>query len=32
MEKGTIGLEVAHAVALSEPAGTGLAFSGAGRP
>ena len=32
MEKGTTGLEVARAAALSELAGTGLAFSGAGRP
>lgn len=32
MEKGTIGLEVARATALSELAGAGLAFSGAGRP
>lgn len=32
MEKGTTGLEVASSAALSELAGTGLAFSGAGRP
>lgn len=32
MEKGTIGLEVARAAALSELAGAGLAFSGAVRP
>ena len=32
MEKGTTGLEVARAAALSELRGTGLAFSGAGRP
>ncbi len=31
MEKGTTGLEVARAAALSELAGTGMAFSGAGR-
>ncbi|MGI6535103.1 MAG: hypothetical protein ACOX12_01600 [Eggerthellaceae bacterium] len=31
MEKGTTGLEVARAAALSELSGTGLAFSGAGR-
>ncbi len=32
MEKGTTGREVATEAALSELAGTGLAFSGAGRP
>jgi hypothetical protein len=32
MEKGTTGLEVARSAALSELSGTGLAFSGAGRP
>lgn len=32
MERGTTGLEVARQAALSELAGTGLAFSGAGRP
>lgn len=32
MEKGTTGLEVARAAALSELRGTGLAFAGAGRP
>ncbi len=31
MEKGTTGLEVARQAALAELAGTGLAFSGAGR-
>lgn len=31
MERGTTGLEVARAAALSELAGTGMAFSGAGR-
>jgi hypothetical protein len=31
MEKGTTGLEVARSAALAELAGTGLAFSGAGR-
>jgi hypothetical protein len=31
MERGTTGLEVARAAALSELAGTGLAFSGTGR-
>jgi hypothetical protein len=32
MERGTTGLEVARQAALSELAGTGLAFAGAGRP
>ena len=32
MERGTTGLEVATEAALLELAGTGLAFSGAGRP
>lgn len=32
MEKGTTGLEVARSAALSELAGTGLAFAGTGRP
>lgn len=32
MERGTTGLEVARQAALSELAGTGLSFSGAGRP
>jgi hypothetical protein len=31
MERGTTGLEVARSAALGELAGTGLAFSGAGR-
>lgn len=31
MERGTTGLEVARSAALAELAGTGLAFSGAGR-
>lgn len=31
MERGTTGLEVARAAALAELAGTGLAFTGAGR-
>lgn len=32
MERGTTGLEVARQAALSELAGTGLAFAGTGRP
>lgn len=32
MERGTTGLEVARSAALAELAGTGLTFSGAGRP